>query len=258
MDVGRPADEGVDVFCGVEIEVYVDSMDDLVSDYAVDHLLLEPASAVVLVGIADSCRMPRHVAVLAAAQQDDLLEVVKVAGLAQLEEEGVFEGLRVFHCELVQAFDLVHLPHEPHSRLYHRINTVQVTQVWSAKREEEAELAVEMRNVAETSPCDNSAHAVSDKVYYSLAWVLKVALDDIFHLVCEPQAHDLYVSVGVHLVVGGAVDQSSWQHLADFALQHFHVEGACLEAVAEENHHIPLVVRVLFLHFRLPEVGQLS
>lgn len=66
-------------------------MDDFVSDNAVDHLLLELASAVVLVGIANSCGMPRHITVLATAQQDDLLEVVKVTCLAQLEEEGVFE-----------------------------------------------------------------------------------------------------------------------------------------------------------------------
>lgn len=159
-------------------------MDDFVSDNAVDHLLLELASTVVLVGIANSCGMPRHITVFAAAQQDDLLEVVKVTCLAQLEEEGVFEWLRVFHCELVQAFDFVHLPHEPHSCLYHGVNTVQITQVRSAKREEEAELTVEMWYVAETSSSNNSAHAMPDKVYNCLARILKVALDDSFYLIC--------------------------------------------------------------------------
>ena len=89
--MGGTAYEGINVFCGVQVEVYVDSMDDLVSDYTVDHLLLEFASAVVLIRVADPCGMPRYVAILTTTQQNDLLEIVKMPGLAKFEEEGIFE-----------------------------------------------------------------------------------------------------------------------------------------------------------------------
>lgn len=159
-------------------------MDDLVSDYTVDHLLLEFASAVVLIRVADPCGMPRYVAILTTTQQNDLLEIVKMPGLAKFEEEGIFEWLCIFHGELVQAFDLVHLPHEPHSRLNHGVNTIQVPQMWSAEREEEAKLAMEVRDVTKTSSGYDSSHAVAHEVYDRLTRVLEIALDYCLHLVC--------------------------------------------------------------------------
>lgn len=250
VDVCGPSDEAVDVLGGVDVEVHVDPVHHLLADDAVHHFPLQLAAAVALLRKARPRRVPGHVAVLAARQQDDLLEVPQVSSLRQLEEERLARRLCVLHGELVERGHLVHLAHEPQSRLDLRVHPVEVPQVRRAEREEEAELAAELGQAGECGPRDYAAHAVPHKINDGFPGVFEVALDAEPDLVGEAQAHGGDVSVGVHFVGGGAVEERGGQHLADFALEHLHVEGTGLEAVAEEHHHVALVVGQLF-----PQLG---
>lgn len=178
--------------------------------------------------------------------------------LCQFEEERFAGRFCVFHGELVEGGHLVHLAHEPQSRLYLRVHPVEVSQVRSAEGEEEAELAAELRQTGECGPGDYAAHAVAHKIDYGFPGVFEVSLDAEPYLIGEAESHRRDVSVGVHFVGGGAVEQCGGHHLADFPLEHLHVEGTGLESVAEEHHHVALVVGQLFSQLRLPQFRQLS
>jgi len=63
----------------------------------------------------DSGGVQGHVSVLGAAAQQDMLELLQVALLAQAEHEGTPHVRRVFHGQLQQGHGLLPLLHEPHA-----------------------------------------------------------------------------------------------------------------------------------------------
>ena len=70
--------------------------------------------------------MPRYIAVLAAAHQDNLPEVAKSATFTQLIEKTVFERFTILHTQLVQTLHFVHFAHYPKTSLDHCIDPVEI------------------------------------------------------------------------------------------------------------------------------------
>lgn len=44
------------------------------------------------------------------------------------------------------------------------------------------------------------------------------------------------------------MQQSCGQHLAYLTLEHLHIERTGLETMAEEDHHVPFIIWLSFLH----------
>jgi hypothetical protein len=63
----------------------------------------------------DAGRVQGHVAILGAAAEEDVLELLEVAPLAQPEHEGATHVRRVLHRQLEQRAGLLQLLHEPHA-----------------------------------------------------------------------------------------------------------------------------------------------
>ena len=81
VDVGSAANEAVEVLGRAEVEVDVHPVHHIFSYYAVHHLRLQPCPLVVPPVSRHPCRVPGHIAVLGATEQDNLLEVTQVAQL---------------------------------------------------------------------------------------------------------------------------------------------------------------------------------
>lgn len=75
VDVGRSADEAVHVLGRIDVEMHVDSVNYLVAQDRIYHISLHLAYVVAALIILDPGRMPSHIAIFAAAQQNHLLEV---------------------------------------------------------------------------------------------------------------------------------------------------------------------------------------
>jgi len=76
-----------------------------------------------------------HVSILGAAAQQNVLELLQIALLAQAEHEGAPHVRRVLHRQLQQRSGLLPLLHEPHTcanRSKCVIDVLEMAKMWSA------------------------------------------------------------------------------------------------------------------------------
>ena len=105
-------------------------------------------------------RVPGDVTVLETAEEDDLAEVAKMAGLAELVEEGFTWIAPLLHGELLETVDLLPPAYRPKSDLDQPTHSVQVTQVRRAEATEETEFVLVLFEVWDGGTRNDAAHAM--------------------------------------------------------------------------------------------------